>query len=68
MKKLLFKLLTIAFTVATLNLCRAQSEIQIEQSVNVLGGTKPIPLAIDGFTGEAPASVARWVAGIPAPR
>ena len=46
-------LLALLFTVAALNFSRAQTEIQIQQEINVLGQTKPIPIALDGFTGEA---------------
>ena len=52
MKKSLLKLLTIVFAFATPDFSRAQ-EIQITQDINVMGQTKPIPVAIDGFTGEA---------------
>src|ERR1019366_8605025 len=44
--------LTILFAVAALNFSRAQ-EIRIENTINVLGQMKPIPVALDGFTGEA---------------
>ena len=53
MKKTLLKLLTLTFAFATLEFSRAQSEIQITQNINVMGMTKPIPVAIDGFSGEA---------------
>ena len=53
MKKNIINLLTILLTAAATNFCRAQNEIQIEQNINVLGQTKPIPVALDGFTGEA---------------
>jgi TolB protein len=36
-----------------LNFCRAQEEINIQQQINVLGQTKPIPVSLEGFTGEA---------------
>src|SRR5450432_4140832 len=35
-----------------LNFSRAQNEIQIQTTINVLGSTKPIPVSLDGFTGE----------------
>ncbi len=35
-----------------LNFSRAQNEINIQQEINVLGQTKPIPVSLDGFTGE----------------
>jgi TolB protein len=53
MKKIILNLLTISLAAAASNFCRAQNEIQIEQNINVLGQTKPIPVALDGFTGEA---------------
>lgn len=34
---------------------RAQPEITIEKIVDVLGGTKPIPIALNGFSGEVAA-------------
>lgn len=36
----------------TANFCRGQNEINIEQSITVMGMTKPIPVALDGFSGE----------------
>ena len=30
----------------------AQNEIQIQTTINVLGSTKPIPVSLDGFSGE----------------
>jgi TolB protein len=36
-----------------LNFCRAQEELNIQQQVSVLGLTKPIPVSLEGFTGEA---------------
>ncbi len=33
-------------------LARGQSEINIEQNITVMGMTKPIPVSLDGFTGE----------------
>ena len=36
-----------------LNFCRAQEEINISTTINVLGQTKPVPVSIEGFTGEA---------------
>ncbi len=49
MKKII---LTLALAVGALNCLRAQ-EIRIENTINVLGQTKPIPVALTGFTGEA---------------
>jgi TolB protein len=34
------------------NLAAAQSEIQIENTISVLGNTKPIPVSLEGFSGE----------------
>jgi TolB protein len=53
MKKLILNLLTITLATAALDLCHAQNEIQIQQQIKVLGTTPPIPVALDGFTGEA---------------
>ncbi len=53
MKKTILNLLTLTIATAALNFCRAQNEIQIQSTINVLGQTKPIPVALDGFTGEA---------------
>jgi TolB protein len=38
--------------VAALNFARAQNEINIEQQINVLGQTKPIPVSLAGFSGQ----------------
>ena len=46
------KILSLIIAVAALNLSRAQ-EINIENTINVLGQTKPVPVALTGFTGEA---------------
>ena len=51
MKKTILNLLTIALTAAALNFSRAQ-EITIIHPGNFFG-QKPIPVALDGFTGEA---------------
>jgi len=45
--------LPIFLAVVTLNFCRAQEEINISTTINVLGQTKPIPVSLEGFTGEA---------------
>jgi TolB protein len=42
-----------------LNFSRAQNEINIQQEINVLGQTKPIPVSLDGFNGEV-ASVLKF--------
>ncbi len=52
MKKIALNFLTIALTAVALDFSRAQ-EIEIGKEINVLGQTKPIPVAITGFTGEA---------------
>jgi TolB protein len=49
MKKII---LTITIVVAALNLLRSQ-EIDIGKEINIMGQTKPIPISIEGFTGEA---------------
>src|ERR1019366_509723 len=59
MKKLILNLLTISLAAAALNFSRAQTnysrgqnEIQIDIDKNFFG-QKPIPVALDGFSGEA---------------
>jgi TolB protein len=52
MKKLILNLLTISLTAAALNFSRAQETITIVAPANAFG-QKPIPVALDGFTGEA---------------
>ena len=49
MKKII--LLTIGLAAGALTGARAQ-EINIQSEINVLGQTKPIPVALSGFTGE----------------
>jgi len=44
--------LPVFLAVAALNFARAQNEINIEQQINVLGQTKPIPVSLEGFSGE----------------
>jgi TolB protein len=44
--------LPVFLAAAALNFAHAQNEINIEQQINVLGQTKPIPVSLDGFTGE----------------
>jgi TolB protein len=51
MKKIILNLLTLTLATAALNFSRAQ-EINIEHTGNFFG-QKPIPVALDGFTGEA---------------
>jgi TolB protein len=45
--------LPIFFAIVALSFCRAQEEINIQQQINVLGQTKPIPVSLEGITGEA---------------
>jgi len=52
MKKIILYLLTIGLAAVALTGARAQ-EIRIENTINILGQTKPVPVALDGFTGEA---------------
>jgi len=52
MKKIILKFLTIGLVAVALPGARAQ-EIQVGKEINVLGQTKPIPVSLDGFTGEA---------------
>src|SRR5580658_4529655 len=51
MKKTIFKLIATAIAFAPLNLSQAQNEIVITHEG--MFGKKPIPVAMDGFTGEA---------------
>ena len=44
--------LPVFLSATALNFAHAQNEINIEQQINVLGHTKPIPVSLDGFTGE----------------
>ena len=53
------KIIFITFCCLTLNLpLRAQQEFTIQKPVNEIGNTKPIPISVSGFSGEA-ASVLR---------
>ena len=52
MKKTILKFLTIGLVAIALTGARAQ-EITIQTQISVLGMTKPIPVALSGFTGEA---------------
>ncbi len=45
--------LPVVLAFAALNFCRAQEEINIQTEINILGQTKPIPVSLEGFTGEA---------------
>ena len=51
MKKIILNLLIVGLTAVPLTGGRAQ-EIKIESEITVLGQTKPIPVALSGFTGE----------------
>jgi len=51
MKKIIFSLLTIGLAALALTGARAQ-EINIQSEIKILGMTKPIPVALSGFTGE----------------
>ncbi len=53
MKITVQKFLTLALTIVALDVSRAQDEIKIGHTGTMLGGTPPIPVALDGFTGEA---------------
>jgi TolB protein len=39
--------------VFALNVCRAQQEINIQNEITVMGQAKPIPISLEGFSGEA---------------
>ena len=51
MKKIILNLLTTGLAAGALTGARAQ-EINIENEIKILGQTKPIPVALSGFTGE----------------
>ena len=51
MKKIILNLLTTGLAAVALTGARAQ-EINIENEIKILGQTKPIPVALSGFTGE----------------
>ncbi|HTA95056.1 MAG TPA: hypothetical protein VK769_02930 [Verrucomicrobiae bacterium] len=59
MKKFLKIGLSIFLVVFALNFSSAQNEITITHDVNVVGNTKPIPVSLDGFSGEV-ASVLKF--------
>jgi TolB protein len=52
MKKFIPHFLIIMLVAVALNFSVAQDEINIQQEINVLGLTKPIPVSLDGFSGE----------------
>ena len=45
--------LPVVLALVALNFCRAQEEINIQSEITVMGQTKPIPVSLEGFTGEA---------------
>ena len=45
--------LPIFLVVVALNFCRGQEEINISTTIQVPGQTRPIPVSLEGFTGEA---------------
>ncbi len=51
MKKSILNFLTLGLVAGTLTSVSAQ-EIKIEATIDVIGQMKPIPVALDGFTGE----------------
>ncbi len=44
--------LPILLAVLAVNFARGQNEINIQQEINVLGSTRPVPVSLDGFSGE----------------
>jgi TolB protein len=44
--------LPILLAVFAVNFARGQNEINIQQEINVLGSTRPVPVSLDGFSGE----------------
>ena len=44
--------LPILLAVLAIDFARGQNEINIQQEINVLGQSKPIPVSLDGFSGE----------------
>jgi hypothetical protein len=44
--------LPILLAVLAFNFARGQNEINIQREINVLGSTRPIPVSLDGFSGE----------------
>ena len=40
------------FAAAAIHFSRGQDEIQIQKQIDVLGQTKPVPVSLDGFSGE----------------
>jgi TolB protein len=44
--------LPIFLAAVALNLSHGQGELNIEKPINIIGGMKPIPVSLDGFSGE----------------
>jgi len=44
--------LPVFFATAAIHFSRGQDEIQIQKQIDVLGQTKPVPVALEGFSGE----------------
>jgi TolB protein len=44
--------LPVFFAAAAIHFSRGQDEIQIQKQIDVLGQTKPVPVSLDGFSGE----------------
>ena len=52
MKKIILNFLTLGLVAGALAGARAE-DINIEKPIDILGQTKPIPVSLDGFSGEA---------------
>jgi TolB protein len=52
MKKIIPNFLIIMLVAVAPNFTSAQDEINIQQEISILGQTKPIPVSLDGFSGE----------------
>ncbi len=53
MKKLFYTLAAVGFVIVTANSARSQEDVvDIHKQIETLGNTKPIPVALSGFTGE----------------
>jgi TolB protein len=44
--------LPVFFTAVAIHFSHGQDEIQIQKQIDVLGQTKPVPVSLDGFSGE----------------
>jgi TolB protein len=53
MKKTIFTFLTLGLAFLASNFLYGQEEVNIHKQIDVLGQTKPIPVALSGFSGEA---------------